>query len=75
MKQPPLQDKIERRFGKVIVFFKEKEDMFFYHLSADTERGRPHIVSYDDMAKLFNYNGKKYTEREFAKVLDLFAFS
>jgi hypothetical protein len=73
--QPPLRDKIEHRFGKILLVFNEKDNVFFYYSMIDTERGRHHFISYDNMAKLFQYKKHNYTEKQFKKVLNLFAFT
>jgi len=71
----PLRDKIESKLGQMLVVKKEKEDMCFLYRS-DLERfGSGPIVSYDLYAKTFSFEGNKYSENQFERVLDLLTFA
>jgi hypothetical protein len=70
----PLRSKIESKLGLMLVVKKEKEDMCFLYLSELERFGTGPIVSYDLYAKTFSFESKKYTEKQFERVLDLLAF-
>lgn len=71
----PLKSKIESKLGSMLVVVKIKEDMCFFYRSELETFGAGPIVSYDLYAKFFSFEGKKYTERQFEKVLDLLVFA
>ncbi len=72
----PLKNKIESKLGQMVVVYKRKEDMcFLYRTLAFSDTNIGIIVAYDLYAKIFSFQGKKYTEKQFEKVLDLLAFT
>jgi hypothetical protein len=71
----PLKDKIERRFGTKLGFYhKTKEDVIIVYKEDPYIHGPQILLMFDSTVDLFYFSGRKYSTREFDKVLDLLVF-